>query len=299
MLGLLDPPRELADLRLPCGRALSFAQPRLMGVVNVTPDSFSDGGRFGSVEEAVAHGLGLVEAGASVLDVGGESTRPGSMPVGSEEQIRRVTPVIKGLRRLTEVAISIDTTDASVAAAAMQAGASLVNDISAFRIDPEMVPLLARVESPAIAMHTLAAPAVMQEDPAYDDVIEEVATHLEAQVAHAVEAGVHRSQLMVDPGIGFGKTLTHNLSLVRGLARFQRLGLGIVVGTSRKRFIGELTGLPVHKRDPASATAAALSIAYGADWVRVHNVEAARDAVIMATAIASAPVSSRALTSME
>ena len=261
-----------------------------MGVVNVTPDSFSDGGRFGSVEEAVAHGLGLVEAGASVLDVGGESTRPGSMPVGSEEQIRRVTPVIKGLRRLTEVAISIDTTDASVAAAAMQAGASLVNDISAFRFDPEMVPLLARLDCPAIFMHTLAAPAVMQEDPAYDDVIEEVATSRGA--AHAVEAGVHRSQLMVDPVLASERP-SHITIPVRGLSLQRRLRS--VVGTSRKRFIGELTG-PRAQTRPRLVHCRSALIAY--DWVRVHNVEAARDAVIMATAIAS-PVSSRALTSME
>jgi dihydropteroate synthase len=260
----------------------------MMGVVNVTPDSFSDGGQFTSVDQAASHGLALEASGAQVLDVGGESTRPGSAPVSTEEQIARVTPVIERIRAQTDVAISVDTTDASVAAAALAAGADLVNDISAFRFDDAMLPLLVRQGCPAIAMHTLAAPATMQNAPHYDDVVREVQDHLAQRVSAAVEAGVARSQLLIDPGIGFGKLLQHNLALLRGLASFRAMGLGVVVGTSRKRFLGEVTGRPVHHRDPASAASAALSIAYGADWVRVHDVAGSVDAVAVAVAIAQA-----------
>ncbi|MGB0589508.1 MAG: dihydropteroate synthase [Myxococcota bacterium] len=257
----------------------------MMGVVNVTPDSFSDGGRFDTVEQAATHALALEAAGAKVLDVGGESTRPGSAPVSTSEQIRRVCPVIQRIRAQSQTAISIDTTDAAVAAAALDAGADLVNDISAFRFDDAMLPLLVQRGCPAIAMHTLAAPAIMQDAPSYEDVVLEVRAHLTERVSAAVEAGVTRSQLLVDPGIGFGKLLRHNLALLRDLQSLRVLGLGIVVGTSRKRFLGEVTGRPVAERDRASAAAAALSIAYGADWVRVHDVTGSLDAVAVAAAI--------------
>jgi dihydropteroate synthase len=272
---------------LPRGRFLTFDAPTIMGVVNVTPDSFSDGGQLDGVEAAVAHALSLEAAGARVLDIGGESTRPGSSPVSTREQIRRVVPVIAALRGKTDVAISVDTTASTVAAAALTAGADIVNDISAFRFDTDMLPLLARTGCPAIAMHTLARPASMQAAPHYDDVVGEVRAHLAARIEASLEAGVTRSQLLIDPGIGFGKTLEHNLALLRCLSEFHSLRLGVVVGTSRKRFLGELTGLTVGDRDPASAASAAVSIAYGANWVRLHDVAGSADAVRVAGAIAA------------
>ena len=248
-----------APIVLARGRVLEFGQPTIMGVVNVTPDSFSDGGQYLGVAAAVSHGLTLEAAGANVLDIGGESTRPGSLPVSSEAQIARVIPVIRGIREQSDVAISIDTTDAAVAAAALEAGADIVNDISAFRFDHEMLGVIAKTKCAAIAMHTLDAPKTMQEAPAYDDVVAEVAAHLRERVDVAVAAGVERRRLLVDPGIGFGKLLRHNLELLRGLSSLHSMGLGVVVGTSRKRFLGEVTGRPVEERDPASAAAAAIA----------------------------------------
>ena len=274
-----------APFQLEGERELRFDTPHVMGIVNVTPDSFSDGGAYLDCEAAVSHALTLAKQGASILDVGGESTRPGSVPVSPTEQCERVLPVIRGIREVTDLPISIDTTSARVAGAALEAGADIVNDISAFRFDPSMIGFLAERGCPAIAMHTLDKPATMQRSPRYGDVLSEVLDHLRERVSVCEWAGVPRERLMIDPGIGFGKTLQHNLSLLQGLPTLAGLGLPLLVGTSRKRFLGELTGRSVEARDTASAVAAGLSVAYGAHVVRVHDVAGGVDAVRVAHAI--------------
>jgi dihydropteroate synthase len=276
-----------APVRLGGGRLLTFERARVMGVVNVTPDSFSDGGRFLDREAAVAHALDLVRQGADLLDIGGESTRPGSAPVDPATQIARVVPVVTSLReRGCTTPLSVDTTSAAVAGAALAAGADLINDISAFRFDPDMLPLLAARGAAAVAMHTLAAPSVMQADPRYGDVVADVRDHLAERLAACVAAGLARTQVLVDPGIGFGKTLTHNLLLLRHLPELAALGQAVLVGTSRKRFLGELTGQAVDARGAATAASVAVAIALGAHVVRVHDVAGVREAVAVADAIA-------------
>lgn len=270
------------------GRSLVFDRVRVMGIVNVTPDSFSDGGRFVARAPAVAHALRLVADGAHLVDIGGESTRPGSEAVSPAEQIRRVVPVIADLRAHdAEVAISVDTTSAAVAAAALDAGADLVNDVSAFRWDPEMLPLIAARGVPAIAMHTLGRPDTMQTAPRYDDVVAEVIAHLGQRVESCRMAGIAPERLIVDPGIGFGKTLAHNLALIRALPRLiAALGRPVLVGTSRKTFLGLITGRPVDDRERATAASCAAAIALGAHIVRVHDVGGLADTVRVADAIA-------------
>ncbi|MGI5862496.1 MAG: dihydropteroate synthase [Myxococcales bacterium] len=261
----------------------------VMAIVNVTPDSFSDGGRFFSTDSAVAHGERLAEEGADLLDVGGESTRPGAEPVSAEQEIERVVPVIERLAKRTDVPISIDTTKASVAKAALEAGASLVNDISGFRFDPEMAPTLARSGAAACAMHIQGVPRTMQHQPSYLDVVGEVIEYLQASVALAERCGVARERILIDPGIGFGKTGGHNLFLLRNLRQLKSLGLPILVGASRKRFVGTITG----KEQPQDRLAGSLAVhaaavMNGADVVRVHDVEVTVAAVKMIDAVARA-----------
>jgi len=267
-------------------RPFSFERTRVMGVLNVTPDSFSDGGRYATTEAAVARGLALVEAGADLLDVGGESTRPGSEPVAAAEQIRRTVPVIARLAELSDVVLSIDTTSAEVAAAALDAGAHLVNDISAFRFDAAMLPLLASTGAAAIGMHTSGPPKTMQHGVHYDDVLAEVVLHLRERLAACADAGVDLEQVGVDPGLGFGKLVAHNMALIRGLPALAELGRPILVGTSRKSFLGKLTGKAVGDRLMATAGSVAAAIAYGAHIVRVHDVAELMDAIRVADAIA-------------
>ena len=257
-----------------------------MAVVNVTPDSFSDGGTTLAPEDAIAHGLALVSQGADILDVGGESTRPGAHPVSADEQMRRVLPVITGLRRASDVPISIDTTSAAVAAAALEAGAGIVNDISAFRFDRSMLPLLARTGVPAVAMHTLGESLKMQDDPRYEDVVATVRSHLAERLEACARAGVDPSQILVDPGIGFGKRLEHNLAILRHLPELASLGSPILVGTSRKRFLGEITGREVDGRGDATLASCALAIAMGAHVIRVHDAAGGRDVARVVDAIA-------------
>lgn len=259
----------------------------VMAVVNTTPDSFSDGGRYLDHETAIAHGRALIAAGAKILDVGGESTRPGSEPVPASEQLRRVLPVIETLAAEGHL-ISIDTTSAEVAARALAVGAQIVNDISAFRFDPEMLALLAETGVPAIAMHTLGPPKTMQADPRYDDVVQDVLNHLNERMDDAVAAGVRRSQIVIDPGIGFGKTVAHNLALLKALPKFAGLGQPVLVGTSRKRFLGAITGRDVGHRDAASAASSAIALALGAHIARVHDVAATIDAIKVGAAIRDA-----------
>jgi dihydropteroate synthase len=265
------------------GRVYRFDdRPWILGVVNVTPDSFSDGGEHLSTTAAVEHGLRLLEEGADWLDVGGESTRPGAPPVSSSEELARVLPVIEGLAK--HAPLSIDTSKPEVADAALQAGAVLVNDVSAFS-DPRMGELVGRRKAAACLMHMRGTPRTMQLDPRYRDVVQDVADELEHAVQRAVEAGVPRARLLVDPGIGFGKTVEHNWHLLRHLGSFRRLGCAVMLGTSRKSFLGKLTGREPKDRVMASAATAAIAGFLGAAQVlRVHDAAATRDAVLVAHA---------------
>ena len=273
------------------GRTFTFgARTYVMGVVNVTPDSFSDGGRYASTDAAIAHGLRLAEAGADVLDVGGESTRPGSQPISAEEELARVLPVIEGLRARTQAALSVDTTKAAVAREVLKAGAVLINDISGFHFEPELPRVVAEARAACCLMHIQGTPESMQRAPHYEDIVHEVLTFLEEGVARAVAAGVARESILVDPGIGFGKSLGHNLFLLRRLGDLRVLGLPVLVGTSRKGFLGTLTGgKPASERLAATlGSVAAVAALGGADFVRVHDVAEARDALAVTEAIRAA-----------
>ena len=255
-----------------------------MGVVNVTPDSFSDGGLFLDPEAAIAHGLELAEAGAEILDVGGESTRPGAEPVGVDEELGRVVPVIRGLVG-SQSRISIDTSKAPVAAAALEAGAEIVNDVTALRGDPAMAALCAERGATVVLMHMLGEPRTMQEDPRYDDVIAEVKAFLAERIEAAVAAGIAEERIWLDPGIGFGKTAAHNMELLRRLRELRELGRPLVVGTSRKSFIGRVDGSPADQRLGGTIASSVLAAAEGADVLRVHDVTEMRQALAVATAI--------------
>lgn len=256
-----------------------------MGIVNVTPDSFSDGGRFLDPGIAVAHGIELAGEGADIVDVGGESTRPGAEPVSAGEEQRRVIPVIEGLAAAdTGVRISVDTSKAPVACAAVDAGARYVNDVTAFRGDPEMAGLVAERDVPCCLMHMLGEPRTMQEEPRYDDVVSEVKAFLEARLDFAVAEGVAEERVMLDPGIGFGKTVAHNLELLRRLEEIVAIGRPVVVGASRKAFLGRLTGRDVGGRLPATVASNVLAFERGASVFRVHDVAAVRDGLAVAGA---------------
>jgi dihydropteroate synthase len=261
--------------------------PTLMGVVNVTPDSFSDGGRYLDPAAAIGHGLELVGNGADILDVGGESTRPGAEEVGVDEELARVGPVVAGLAGAATV--SIDTSKLAVAEAALDAGASIVNDVTALRHDPEIGGLCAERGTTLILMHMLGRPRTMQESPAYDDVVEDVKAFLAERVEAAVAAGVEEGRIWLDPGIGFGKTLEHNLELLRRLNELRRLGRPLVVGTSRKSFIGKIDGSAVDDRIGGTLASSVLAAAEGADVLRVHDVAEAAQAARVAEAILASP----------
>jgi dihydropteroate synthase len=269
------------------GRRLELGpRAELVGVLNVTPDSFSDGGRFLDAKRAVEHGLRMASEGAAVIDVGGQSTRPGSAEVSPGEELDRVLPVIEGLRAAGDAVISVDTYRAEVARRALEAGADIVNDISAFRFDPGMLELLAESGAPAVAMHIQGTPRDMQADPRYDDVVAEVRDHLADALERARRAGVDPSRVAVDPGIGFGKTVEHNLLLLRRLPRLRELGSPVLVGASRKSFIGRVLDLEVGERLEGTLAVSALAAAAGADLIRVHDVAANLRAVRMAEAVA-------------
>jgi len=253
-----------------------------MGVVNVTPDSFSDGGAFDDPAQAVEHGRRLAAEGAAILDVGGESTRPGADPVPVAAELERVLPVVEGLAGTGRV--SIDTMKASVAAAAVAAGASYVNDVSAFRHDPEMAALVADLGVDCCLMHMLGEPRTMQRDPRYGDVVADVKAFLTERMAAAVAAGVREERIQLDPGIGFGKTLEHNLELLRRLDELADLGRPLVIGTSRKSFLGRITGRDVTERVPATIATCVMAFERGATVFRVHDVAAVADALKVASA---------------
>ncbi|MCR4403998.1 MAG: dihydropteroate synthase [Candidatus Acetothermia bacterium] len=257
----------------------------IMGILNVTPDSFSDGGLYLEHEKAIAHGLKLVEDGADIVDVGGESTRPGADPVPLEEELRRVIPVIEGLRSASRVTISIDTYKAAVAEAALRAGADMINDISAMRFDPRMAEVVRKYDVPVVLMHMQGEPRTMQANPHYNDLVGEVGAFLQERLSAAAAAGIAPERLILDPGIGFGKTVEHNLELLRRLAELKRLGRPILIGPSRKSFIGRLSDLPPGDRLPGTIATVVLGIANGADIVRVHDVLEVKRAVQVADAI--------------
>jgi len=258
----------------------------VMGVVNVTPDSFSDGGLFADAEQAVAHGARLADEGADIVDVGGESTRPGAEVVSTDEELDRVVPVIGGLRRARpDVVVSVDTRHPVVAKAALDAGADIVNDIGGAR-DPAMLETVANASCGLVLMHMLGEPRTMQDDPRYDDVVAEVHEYLRERVEAAVFAGIASDRLAVDPGLGFGKTLEHNVALLRALDRFGDLDAAVVVGASRKRFLGTLTGVArASDRLEGSLAAAVIAASAGADAVRAHDVAATVRALAVADAV--------------
>jgi dihydropteroate synthase len=264
-----------------------------MGVVNTTPDSFSDGGRFLDPEKAVAHGLRLLEEGADILDIGGESTRPGADPVSAEEEIRRTEPVVRGiLARASGARVSIDTSKASVARAALEAGALVVNDVTAGRGDPDMLPLAADTGAGLALMHMRGTPRTMQETPVYDDVAAEVRAFLADRLRAAVDAGCAPEQVVLDPGIGFGKTLEHNLELMRHLSDLRVEGRPLLLGVSRKRWLAALTGRPVDRRLAASLAGLAACVARGAKIMRVHDVIESCDMVRVLDSIRISKVTS-------
>jgi dihydropteroate synthase len=261
--------------------------PVLVGVLNVTPDSFSDGGDFFDPGKAASRAAAMLDEGAEIIDVGGESTRPGSNPVPQEEEVRRVVPVIqKILAERPDAIVSIDTYRAATAEAALEAGARIVNDVTALRGDPRMAAVAADAGCPLILMHMLGEPKTMQHDPRYDDVVREVRDFLAGRAGHAIAAGVEPENIILDPGIGFGKTLEHNLALLRRLDSLVELGFPVLFGASRKRFIGRITGVE-DARDRVSGTMAANVLAYErcATFFRVHDVRPNREALAVAEAV--------------
>ena len=273
---------------------LNLATPRIMGIVNVTPDSFSDGGKLGSTASAVTHAMQLASDGADILDIGGESTRPGALPVSIDEELDRVIPVIEGLAGKTQARISVDTRKAEVMRAAANAGADIINDVSALMYDPRALDMVADTGLPVILMHAQGDPRTMQENPTYDHVLLDVFDFLEARIEACRHAGISPNRLIVDPGIGFGKTMTHNLELMAGMSLFHGLGVPVLVGASRKRFIGTISGVDVAaERVHGSVAAALAAVSQGAQIVRVHDVKATREAldVWMASTTATLPTS--------
>lgn len=270
-----------------------IAQPadfRIMGVINVTPDSFSDGGLFLDPGAAIDHGLELQSEGASILDVGGESTRPGAGSVTVEEELRRVLPVIEGLlARGTSAQISIDTSKARVAERALRSGATFVNDVTALRGDPAMAEIVASADADCCLMHMLGTPRTMQRDPRYVDVVSEVKGFLQERISFAVEQGISEERIVVDPGIGFGKTAAHNLELLDRLDELVALGRPVVVGTSRKSFLGKLTSRKVDQRLPGTIATNVLAYVRGARIFRVHDVAAVHDALAVTAATVTPP----------
>ncbi len=261
----------------------------VMGIVNVTPDSFSDGGRYLDADAAIAHGLELAAQGAAIIDVGGESTRPGAEPVTETEELRRVVPVIEALRAaLPDTRISVDTCKAAVARAALDAGAEIVNDVTALRGDPEMAALVAERGVTVCLMHMQGEPRTMQDDPHYDDVVGEVAQFLAERLAAAVAAGVAAERVILDPGIGFGKTVDHNLELLHRLDELVALGRPLLIGTSRKSFLGRLTGREVDDRLAGTIATNVIAFERGARIFRVHDVGSVHDALTVAAATVAA-----------
>ena len=274
------------------GRGLALDRPRVMGIVNVTPDSFSDGGQHASTEAAIAHGLALAEEGADILDVGGESTRPGSQPVTAEDELARVLPVIEGLRARCDLPISVDTSKPEVMRAAVAAGAGMINDVWALRREGA-IEAASELAVPVCLMHMQGEPATMQDVPRYDDVVAEVHGFFNQRLFACQMAGIDRKRLLVDPGFGFGKTLEHNLQLLRQLSRLVELGVPVLAGLSRKGMIGQVTGRALEQREVGSAVAALIAVQNGAMLVRAHDVGATVDALKLWAAVSAQPAPAR------
>lgn len=262
---------------------------RLMGIVNVTPDSFSDGGEFLAPERAIAHGRELAVEGADVLDIGGESTRPGAASVTAEEELARVGPVVEALARDEGGMVSIDTSKFAVAEAALGAGAEMVNDVTALRADPDLAGLCAERQCQVVLMHMLGDPRTMQENPVYGDVVDDIKAFLAERIEYAISEGIDEERIWIDPGIGFGKTVEHNLELHRRLEELAELGRPIAFGSSRKGFIGKLTGAEVDQRLGGSIASNVIAYANGAGMLRVHDVAPMRQALVVADAIFNRP----------
>jgi dihydropteroate synthase len=271
------------------GRILRFDRPRVMGIVNVTPDSFADGGQHATTDTAIAHGLRLAEEGADVLDIGGESTRPGAREVPLDEELARVIPVIEALAKRTTLPISIDTSKPEVMRAAVAAGAGFINDVHALRREGAL-DAAASLRVPVCLMHMQGTPGDMQADPVYDDVVSEVHTFLAQRIFACEMAGIDKKKIVIDPGFGFGKTTAHNLALLAQLARFVELGVPVLAGLSRKRTIGEITGRELPDRVHGSVAAALIAAQNGAMLLRVHDVAATVDALKVWSAVAAVPL---------
>lgn len=270
---------------------MDMAAPQIMGILNVTPDSFSDGGQFNAPEKALAHALAMHTEGAAIIDIGGESTRPGAAEVEIEDEIARTAPVIAAIRAQSAVPLSIDTRKAKVGRAALDAGATLVNDVAAFTYDPQLAEVAAKAGAPVCVMHAQGSPETMQKDPSYDDVLLDVYDFLAERVEAAVAAGIPRNQIVVDPGIGFGKTVAHNLALLRGIAIFHGLGCPILLGASRKRFIGTIGGgTDASDRVSGSVAVALFGARRGVQILRVHDIFATKQALDLEWAIGGAAI---------
>ncbi|MFH1019323.1 MAG: dihydropteroate synthase [Pseudomonadota bacterium] len=265
-------------------------RPLVMGILNVTPDSFSDGGRFTQEKSLSGQVKTMLACGADLIDVGGESTRPYAEPVSENEELHRVLPAIACIRALTRsIPVSIDTTKAEVARQALNAGADIINDVSALRFDPEMIRIAVAHEAPVILMHMRKTPKDMQDEPVYDDVIREIMDFLTERISWATKQGLDRQRIIVDPGLGFGKTVAHNPTILKNLRTFKKLGYPLLIGHSRKGFIGKLLALEIQDRDPATAMISSYCATQGADILRVHDVEKTMQALGLHEAILQAP----------
>jgi len=292
LIGIGDVPADVIE-RISSDRApvagLQLDQPKIMGILNVTPDSFSDGGKFLERSNGVPHALQMVADGADILDIGGESTRPGAKEVTIEEEIARTAPVIEAIGKASDVPISIDTRKSAVASAAITAGATIVNDVSGFEFDPRLKDVVASSGLPVCLMHSQGDPENMQKDPRYDDVLLDVYDFLQTKIDEAEAAGIPRDRVIVDPGIGFGKTLDHNLRLLRGISLIHSLGCSILLGVSRKRFIGTLgNAQEADQRISGSVAVAMAAVSQGVQILRVHDVGETRQALSLHMAVTSA-----------
>ncbi len=264
--------------------------PLMMGIVNITPDSFSDGGRYVDVDRAVARAVALVAEGADILDLGAESTRPGATPVGEQEEMDRLLPVLSEVVKQTAVPVSVDTMKSRVARAALDAGASIINDVTAMRFDPDMVQVVAAYGAGVVLMHMQGTPVTMQESPHYENVVSEVREFFDERIDAAERAGIAKSHIVLDPGFGFGKLQVHNLKLLNEISVFSRFGCPLLVGLSRKAFLGKILERPVQDREWGTAAAVTLAVDRGAAIIRVHDVASMKDVVKVAAAVRSAPL---------
>ena len=268
------------------GKILTLGErTHVMGILNVTPDSFSDGGQYLDVQQALDHAKLMVAEGATLVDIGGESSRPGASPVSTAEELERVLPIVRAIADALDVVISIDTSKAEVARKALEAGAHIVNDITALRGDPKMVSVVAEMEAGLILMHMKGTPRTMQQAPQYEDVVRDVWASLSERVQYADAQGVAPERIIIDPGIGFGKTTEHNVELLRHLSEFRSLNKPLLIGTSRKSFIGNILDLPVTERAEGTVATVCWAIVHGADIVRVHDVKANVRAALMTDAL--------------